>query len=671
MRSPHSYGAPMRTPSRRGLSLLTVGALTSTIIVAMVASNAAAAGEPYRDPSLPVATRVADLLGRMSLDEKIGQMTQAERAIDHQRPRSPSSGIGSMLSGGGSVPVAQQRRPAGPTCIDGFQNGALRHAAGRSRSSTASTRCTATTTSSARRSSRTTSASARPATRRWSQQIGRATAEEVTGTGVRLELRARACAWPATTAGAAPTSRSARSPRSPSSMTTIVTGLQGSTLGGAGLGARHGQALRRRRRHDQRHRPGQHPDLRGRAARDPPAAVPGRDRSAASARSWSRSAAGTAQKLHGHQYLITDVLKGELGFTGFVVSDWDGIDQIDGAHRLHADRGAHRGQRRHRHGRWCRPLWQTFISLLRTEVQAGRVPMSRIDDANRRILTKKFELGLFERPLADRTLRGHGGQRRAPRRWPARRCAKSQVRAEERGQRPAAGQDRRASIFVAGKSADNIGNQSGGWTISWQGVVGQHHAGHDDPAGHPQHGRRRQHGDLQRDGSGIDSTLQRRDRGRRRDAVRRGRGRPARRDGPGHHRPATPSPRCATPGVPVVVVLVSGRPLDIAAQLRQLERAGRRLAARHRGRRASPTCCSAWYAPTGKLPVTWMQSASQQPINDGDGKTALFPYGFGLTYTPTGDTQPPTVPGTPDRVQPQLHVGDARPGAPRRTTRAP
>ena len=90
-------------------------------------------------------------------------------------------------------------------------------------------------------------------------------------------------------------------------------------------------------------------------------------------------------------------------------------------------------------------------------------------------------------------------------------------------------------IFVAGKSADNIGNQSGGWTISWQGVVGQHHPGHDDPAGHPQHRRRRRRTvTYSADGSGIDSTYNVRDRRGRRDARTPRAGRPARRDGPGH-----------------------------------------------------------------------------------------------------------------------------------------
>ena len=78
-------------------------------------------------------------------------------------------------------------------------------------------------------------------------------------------------------------------------------------------------------------------------------------------------------------------------------------------------------------------------------------------------------------------------------------------------------------------------------------------------------------------------------------------------------------------------MLVSGRPLDIAAQLPDWAR-------------WSPPGCRAPRAqgvadvlfgdvrPTGKLPVTWMRSADQEPINAGDGKTPLFPYGFGLTY---------------------------------------
>jgi beta-glucosidase len=83
-----------------------------------------------------------------------------------------------------------------------------------------------------------------------------------------------------------------------------------------------------------------------------------------------------------HQFLITTVLKGELGFSGFVVSDWNGIDQIDGAAgftatevRTAINAGIDMVM--------VPNDWQNFISLLRTEVQAGRVTMARVDDANR------------------------------------------------------------------------------------------------------------------------------------------------------------------------------------------------------------------------------------------------------------------------------------------------
>ncbi|MFD0851599.1 glycoside hydrolase family 3 protein, partial [Actinomadura adrarensis] len=106
-------------------------------------------------------------------------------------------------------------------------------------------------------------------------------------------------------------------------------------------------------------------------------------------------------KVHGHRYLITDVLKKELRFSGFVVSDWNGIDQIDGQEgftpaevRTAVNAGIDMFM--------VPDQWRRFIETLKAEVRAGRVPMSRIDDANRRILTKKVELGLFERPLADR-----------------------------------------------------------------------------------------------------------------------------------------------------------------------------------------------------------------------------------------------------------------------------
>ena len=179
---------------------------------------------PYQDATLPTATRVADLLGRMTLDEKIGQMTQAERAVV-----SPSDlttyRLGSVLSGGGSGPVAEHRRPAGRTCTTASSAARWRRRC-RSRCSTASTPCTATTTCSARRSSRTTSASARRATPQLVQDIGRAVAEEVSATGVDWTFAPCLCVarddrWGRTYESFG------EDPAIASSMATIVTGLPG------------------------------------------------------------------------------------------------------------------------------------------------------------------------------------------------------------------------------------------------------------------------------------------------------------------------------------------------------------------------------------------------------------------------------------------------------------
>src|SRR5260370_753750 len=90
-------------------------------------------------------------------------------------------------------------------------------------------------------------------------------------------------------------------------------------------------------------------------------------------------------------------------------------------------------------------------------------------------------------------------------------------------------------------------------------------------------------------------------------------------------------------GVPVVVVLVAGRPLDIASQLPNWNALLEAWLPGTEGNGVSDVLFGD-YVPTGKLPGTWMQSGSQQPINDGDGQTPLFPLGYGLTYGTTQNT---------------------------------
>ena len=163
---------------------------------------------------------------------------------------------------------------------------------------------------------------------------------------------------------------------------------------------------------------------------------------------------------------------------------------------------------------------------------------------------------------------------------------------------------------MAGKSADNIGNQSGGWTISLAGRQRRDHAGHDDPAGHPQHGRAVDHGHLQRrPGPASTAPTSAAIAVVGETPYAEGDGDRPGGDGPGHAPTCNAINTLRAAGVPVVVVLVSGRPLDIAVAAGQLERAASRPGCPAPRARAWPTCCSAWPTPTGKLPVTWMYSA--------------------------------------------------------------
>ena len=170
-------------------------------------------------------------------------------------------------------------------------------------------------------------------------------------------------------------------------------------------------------------------------------------------------------KVHGHHYLLTDVLKGELGFRGFVVSDWMAVDQIDPDYATAVAAAINAGL-----DMIMVPYdYRRFIATLTEAVERGDVPTSRIDDAVRRILRVKVEMGLFEQPLADPALLACLGcaEHRAVARDAA---ARSVVLLGNDGALPL----RQAGLlFVAGQAAEDLGLQCGGWTIKWQGVVGR------------------------------------------------------------------------------------------------------------------------------------------------------------------------------------------------------
>jgi beta-glucosidase len=196
----------------RSLLALSAAVLTVTSMTTQASTPAAAAVLPYQNPSLPVADRVTDLLSRMSLDEKIGQMTQAERTALNPQSDLATFRVGSVLSGGGSAPATNTAQ-GWADMYDSFQRTALTtplgipmiygvdavHGHNNVRGATifphniglGATHDAALV-----------------------QQIGRATAEEVSGTGIDWDF-APACVSCATTGGVAATSRSVRCPAFP------------------------------------------------------------------------------------------------------------------------------------------------------------------------------------------------------------------------------------------------------------------------------------------------------------------------------------------------------------------------------------------------------------------------------------------------------------------------
>lgn len=170
-------------------------------------------------------------------------------------------------------------------------------------------------------------------------------------------------------------------------------------------------------------------------------------------------------KMHAHRYLITDVLKGEFGFQGFTVSDWMGISQLDRDYLTSVITAINAGI-----DMVMVPYdYKTFIATLTQAVESGAVTVERIDDAVRRILRVKAWLGLFETPFGDETLLSAVGS--AEHREVAREAVRKSVvlLKNEAGLLPL---PKSARVRVAGRGADNIGMQCGGWTISWQGDHG-------------------------------------------------------------------------------------------------------------------------------------------------------------------------------------------------------
>ncbi|MGB1253957.1 MAG: glycoside hydrolase family 3 C-terminal domain-containing protein, partial [Candidatus Promineifilaceae bacterium] len=169
--------------------------------------------------------------------------------------------------------------------------------------------------------------------------------------------------------------------------------------------------------------------------------------------------------MHAQRYLLTDVLKGELGFNGFLVTDWEAIDQIDEDFYVSVVQSINAGIDMN-----MVPFkYHRYIALLTRAVENGDVPMSRIDDAVRRILRVKLMMGLFETPNCETPIEVVG-------------CAEHRALAREAVQKSAVllkndddllplPKDME-HILVAGAAAHDVGYQCGGWSIEWMGKPG-------------------------------------------------------------------------------------------------------------------------------------------------------------------------------------------------------
>ncbi|RPI27201.1 MAG: beta-glucosidase [Acidobacteria bacterium] len=329
-------------------------------------------------------------------------------------------------------------------------------------------------------------------------------------------------------------------------------------------------------------------------------------------------------KLSAHGYLMTDVLKNELGFEGFLVSDWAAIDQLPGDYRAQVKASVSAGMDmfmvpyRHRE----------FYATLRSLVQAGEVPVSRIDDAVRRILRVKFAAGLFDRsPLTDPAFKARFGS--VGHREVAREAVRQSVvlLQNQGGILPLAKNIGR--IHVAGKNADNIGNQCGGWTIEWQGKSGDITPGTTILEAVRHSVSPATTVSFSIDGSGASGA----------DVGIAVIGETPYAEGPGDDADLSLAAqdvavvdRMRQAGTRVIVILISGRPMLLDPILGKVEAV---LAAWLPGTEGQGVTDVVFgdFRPTGKLPCSWPKDMSQIPINVGDAVyDPLFPYGFGLTY---------------------------------------
>ncbi|XP_014514173.1 uncharacterized protein LOC106772324 [Vigna radiata var. radiata] len=594
----------------------------------------------YKDPKVPLNVRISDLLKRMSLEEKIGQMTQIEREVATPDVIKKYF-IGSVLSGGGSVPAPKASAETWQKMVTEMQKAAL------------STRLGIPMIygiDAVHGHNNVYNATIFPhnvglgVTRDpvLIKKIGDATALEVRATGIPYAFAPciAVCRDPRWGRCYESYSEDYRIVRT---MTEIIPGLQGDIPansvkgvpfvagknkvaacakhyvgdGGTNKGINENNTLINYNGLLGIHMPAYYNSI-----------IKGVSTVMISYSSWN------GVKMHANRKLITGYLKNKLRFRGFVISDWQGIDRITSPPHANYSYSVQAGVSAGIDMIMVPFNYTEFIDELTRQVKNNIIPISRIDDAVARILRVKFVMGLFENPLPDPSLVNQLGKQEH--RELAREAVRKSLVLLKNGKsskKPLLPLPKKsAKILVAGSHADNLGYQCGGWTITWQGLSDKNLTSGTtilsavkqtvDPATEVVFNENPDANFVKSNKFSYAIVVV---------------GEPPYAETYGDSLNLTiPEPGLSTitnvcGAIRCVVVLISGRPVVIQPYLSKIDALVAAWLPGTEGQGVADVLYGD-YEFTGKLARTWFKRLDQLPMNVGDKHyDPLFPFGFGLT----------------------------------------
>lgn len=598
----------------------------------------------YKDPKQPLGARIKDLMSRMTLEEKIGQMTQIERSVASADVMKKYF-IGSVLSGGGSVPAEKASPETWINMVNEFQKGAL------------STRLGIPMMygiDAVHGHNNVYKATVFPhnvglgATRDpiLIKRIGAATALEVRATGIPYTFAPCIAVCRDPRWGRCYESYS-EDPKIVQEMTAIIPGLQGEIPinsrkgipyvagtnkvaacakhyvgdGGTTKGINENNTVIDWHGLVSVHMPGYYNAI-----------INGVSTVMISYSSWN------GVKMHANYDLITGFLKNTLKFRGFVISDWQGLDRITSPPHANYSYSVQLGIHAGIDMVMVPYNYTEFIDDLTYQVKNNIIPLSRIDDAVKRILRVKFQMGLFEKPIADTSfVHELGSQEHRELAREAVRKSLVLLKNGAPGEKPVLPLPKKAhKILVAGSHADNLGYQCGGWTIQWQGLSGNNLTEgttiltaikntvdpktevvfQENPNNHYVRSNKfsyaivivGEHPYAETFGDSMNLSI----------------------IDPGYK---TITNVCGA--IKCVVVVISGRPVVMEPYVAHMDALVAAWLPGTEGQGVADVLFGD-YGFTGKLSRTWFKTVDQLPMNVGDPHyDPLFPFGFGLTTDPT------------------------------------